>query len=307
VSAYCFSLTNNAFDVTITNNGADGYVGYSIDGGSTINGAFLAFGASELVTLPAGSTTLTLYAKLNAGDAWTGPVSTTALDKSNLCEKDPIHLAFFCTGDSAAPDGWIVTNSNAFAIDITWQASSGSPSSSGSIHILAGATYTFTTSAISGNMQIFVNGQLLAQSSAGDCSNPPTSLNLTLSAFCAANPVAYNGWWVTNHGSSDASFTWKIQGTSISGTGNVPANSTIYFLTGVQSVADVLQLSYNGVLQATVPALMNCLKTPPILIPVTGADSNPLRHSWPYILISSVLACGGLGLLVVGLRRKLKK
>jgi len=304
VSVYCFSLTNNTFDVTITNNGAAGYVGYSVDGGATINSAFLAFGASELVTVPAGTTSLTLYAKLNAGDAWTGPVGSISLDRTNVCEKDPIHIAFFCTGNGSTPDGWSVTNENTFDVEITWQASSGSPASSGSISIPAGQTYTFSTASITGNMQVFINGQLMAQSSAGDCSKPPSTTSLTLSAFCAANPVAYNGWWVTNHGSSDASFTWKIQGTTVTGSGSVPANATIYFLTAVQSVADVLQLSYNGSVQATVPALTTCLKTPPILIPVTGADSNPLRHSWPFILGSALFALAGIGLVIDSLRRR---
>jgi hypothetical protein len=304
----CFSLDNNAFDITITNNGPSGYVGYSLDDGSTIIGSFLAFGASEVVSAPPDTVTVQLYSKLNSGDAWTGPLSTTTLDKSDTCEKDPIHLAFFCSGNSASPDGWNITNNNAFTLDVSWRTSTGSPTSSGTIEIPAGQTYTFSTAVISGVMQVYGNGSLLAQASAGSCTNPtPTTPTLSLSAFCAANPTAYDGWWVTNHGSSDVNFSWKIQGTSLSGKGTIPADSTIYFLTGIQSVTDVLQLFVNGALQASAPALTTCLKTPPILIPVTGADSNPLRHSLPYILITFALACTGLSLLAIGLRRNKNK
>ncbi len=307
VAVYCFSGNNNVFNVSITNNGGAGYVGYSTNGGATITGTHLAFGATELITLPAGTTSLTLYRKLNAGDAWSGPVSTTNLDKENVCEKDPIHLAFFCSGNSSAPDGWTVTNNNPFAVNITWAVTGGGPSSSGPINILPSQSYTFNTSHITGLMQIFVNGALLAQGSEGNCSQPPPSVNLTLSAFCAANPNSYNGWWVTNHGTSDVNFNWKIQGTSLTGTGTVPASATIYFLTSVQSSADVLLLYSNGDLQATVPAITTCSGTPPILIPVTGSDSNPLRHSFPYILASVFFGLLGLGLIVTDLVRKYKK
>lgn len=311
--------------VKFTNTGPAGFVGYSVDGGATITAVAIGAASTVTILLPKTTTSLLVYVKANATDDWVASTGSIKLDQSKACEEDPIVVIFTCSGDSGTPSAWQVVNKNDYDISFTW-AIVGGPSSSGSIDLPAGGNYSFETAYFPGEMQVFVNGILQAHAFASTCTPPKKLALLQLEAFCSAVPVGLNVWRVINPNNVALNFEWNIQGSTLSGIGNVPAGSHVDLVTSPQGARDTFVLYRSGVLQTSTLSATNCLRTstkvpgssptpsatvpvsgtPPVLIPVTGIDLNagnlPLSHAFFNLSLGFL----GLGLVLNALSRERK-
>ncbi len=320
---YCYSLVLSQFMIKVVNSGPAGFVGYSIDGGTTINSVSIGAGATITILLPKTATTVLLYVKANSGDAWSSSVGGLELNQKNVCEEDPIVVVFTCSGDAGTPSAWQVVNKNNYDVSFTWTIVGG-PSSSAPIELPALATYSFETGYFPGEMQIYVNGVLQAHAFASICGNPPPHIvSLQLDSFCSRN-TGFNAWRVVNPNSVALNFEWNIDGTSLSGVGNVSGNSHVDFQTAAQGSRDTLLLYRGGVLQAGGLAANNCSRTitpipgpsltpsptvpvtgtPPVLIPVTGIDLGASNIPLSHIFFNLSLGFLGLGLVLSAFGRK---
>jgi sortase A len=80
---------------------------------------------------------------------------------------------------------------------------------------------------------------------------------LILSAICAADPNAQNGWQVVNNNPYPVNFEYAIDG-GVSGVSTVPANSMAIFETPVGSGTGVMGLYEGGLLQNNASAATGC-------------------------------------------------
>jgi uncharacterized repeat protein (TIGR01451 family) len=158
-------------------------------------------------------------------------------------------------------------------------------------------------------------------------------LKLILSARCAADPKANDGWQVVNNNPYAVDIEYAIDG-GVSGVGTVPANSTVIFDTPVGSGTGVMTLYVNGLPQNNAKAATGCIENPPpappenpvnpviplipvtgpvpvagptgpaVLIPVTGLDMGMLGRTLPGTLFGLSFSFAGLGLVLSGFARR---
>lgn len=95
-----------------------------------------------------------------------------------------------------------------------------------------------------------------------------------LSSICAYPTDTTLLWAVTNPTAAAANFTWRVVGSTETGTGIVPANSTVYFNTSAGS--KVVELLINGQVVATVSS------APPCRLPITlnYVCESPTTINW---------------------------
>jgi hypothetical protein len=160
---------------------------------------------------------------------------------------------------------------------------------------------------------------------------------LILSAICAADPAANNGWLVANNNTYPVDYEYSIDG-GVAGVGTVPANSTATINTPLGSGTGVMSLYAAGILQNNATPKTGCNENPPppvpgcmdptalnynanatqndgsciygggagaaILIPVTGVDMGLLGRTLPGSLFGLSFSFAGLGLVLSGLARR---
>jgi hypothetical protein len=318
----CYSLQSSTYNVTISNTGPEGEVGYYTDlDAAIVPLGSLATAGSASVQVPGTAATLYLVAKLQTG--WTDPLAVV-LDRTELhaCE-DPVSLSAFCSYvNPLYPNGWTVASLNTFAIEFTWAY--GPEGSAAPIPLAAQpAAVTFTTADYPAEMMyVYSQGILLAASaSPAPC---PSFARLTLTAVCAADPAHFNGWRITNANAGEVGFEYNSAGGA--GLGTVPAGSSVNITTPILAGGDILALYSGGVLQASAAAATGCIpgETPPgdnppgnpeivipptgqtgtTLIPVTGLDTGAASRALPHAFFNLSLGLLGLGLVLSGLGRR---
>jgi hypothetical protein len=271
VNVSCYSLEFHAYRTNIGNSGPAGEIGYSTNLNPTIISlGVITSGGRVQISVPSTATTLYIYPM--GPNGWGTPIQVALSTLTiGICE-DPLELSSFCSYvDPNKPQGWTVTNVNAFPVVFTWVY--GSLSSPAPIPLAAGASNTFTTADQPGaEMQIFADGILMASGApAAPCPTEPPSVD--------ACP--------------------NLEGTQA----NVPDG---YQLDNSGNCVAVQQTLVNPVvipIPVTVPKVG---ESPTILIPVTGVDKGMLGRTLPGTLFGLSFSFAGLGLLLCGfaLRRQ---
>lgn len=150
---------------------------------------------------------------------------------------------------------------------------------------------------------------------------------LGLLAQCyTSDPSSFAQWEVTNSNGVAVSFEYSTSG-GASGTGSVPANSSVIFTTPYVSASNVLSLYATGILQTTAKVAAGCVLPtgepnppsatdtpvvpitggsggPTVIIPNTGLDLGQAHRVVPETLLGFSFGFLGLGLVFSGIARK---
>lgn len=173
---------------------------------------------------------------------------TVSLSVDSCIQPIDLELDYECTDDGNHL--WTVSNSNDFALDFTWNSTTGEQ---GSGQVPAGQTATFETNSEAQTATIYYkfpstvrtwNHDQKSVSVRAEACKVDENINLELNYECQDD--ASHLWTVTNHNNFSIQFTWYSNRNGQQGSGTVPANDTATFTTNNKAQTVTIVYSFEN-------------------------------------------------------------
>jgi hypothetical protein len=252
---------------TIVNADASGACG----GGATATSTLSATPTATFTETPSNTPTFTPTATFTKTPSNTPTLTLTptatftpTLTFTPTPALNKLQLTSMCSANPAQTRVWRVRNSNAVAVNFTWDVFGTTQIGSGTVPANGEVFFETITVAGPNTTRIYVNGVLQDTKASGGAAcatytptptltfTPTPALNkLQLTSMCSVNPAQTRVWRVRNSNAVAVNFTWDVFGTTQTGSGTVPANGEVFFETITVAGPNTTRIYVNGVLQDT--------------------------------------------------------